>query len=254
MHFLALVLAAAAAAQSPSAALDAARVQLEAQGWTVAPLSQADVQAAPTPPSAPASVVPAELWASLPVPAPEFLAWLVQREPGLDPSAVRQLTPEGAEAIFSAAAARGLSPIDLFTDPGFRGRDVFFIPNAVVEGIFARYELPVLTLASGQDADGRPYRMDALLAGAGRVDALYDRAFTAGNGYFPGYTYNLDARVAQTIDGPGSMSVGGVTVNAFVRVTLKRMVKSAPSELTIEIDTPFGRQRQTKPVRPIRRR
>ena len=253
MILLPLLLAASASAQ-PKLGVERVLSETRALGLGVPAFAAIDVP--PAAPSAPADseLVPAGLWAALAPPDGAVLAWLGQRVPGLDLSAVRELPPEAAEAIFARGAARGTTPIDLFTDRGFRGREVFYIPRAAVERVFSVYEVRVLTLASGTAKDGQPFQLDALLAGAGRIEALYDRGYTVANPYFADYTYNLEPRVTQAIAGPGDIRVSGITVNAIVRATIKRMVKVSPGEVEVEVDTRFGAQTQRKRISAIRRR
>lgn len=198
------------------------------------------------------SAVPAGLWASLPAPGAATLSWLASRLPGSDPAAVRAITPAAADAIFAAAVARGMTPLQLFTDPGFTGPGRFYLPQAMIEDLFSRYEVRVLTPASGKTTDGRPYAMQALVIGAGRIDALYSLdQFQLDNPLFPDYTYKLAARVTETISGPSDLAIEGVWVRAgIVTPRISRIVQTSATEARVE--TNYGSR--TKPVSPIRRR
>ncbi len=107
-----------------------------------------------------ASVVPAGLWAKLAPPDAKTLSFLSERIPGLNAGAVRVLPLEAADAMFAAAAAQSESPLDFFTDAGFRGDAIYFIAQADIQTIFARYEIHVLTLPVGKH-EGRQAVRDA---------------------------------------------------------------------------------------------
>lgn len=203
------------------------------------------------------SVVPADLAASLPTPDATTLGWLVSRIPGLDASAVRLMTPAAADAVFSAAAAEGITGLDLFTDPAFRGRDAHYLPQALVARMFDRYEMRVLTPASGTTIDGRPFRMKGLMIGRGRIDVLYDLdQFSFDNPFFPDGEYKCAAHVVQTINGPGDLSIDGISVRVSVVLGIKvdaaiqRLVKTGPRQ--VRVDTDHGSR--AKSLSPIVRR
>lgn len=222
----------------------------------VPPLSS--IPAPETPPAADApaaalpSVVPAGLYDTLKAPDAATLAWLSSRIPGLDASQVRILTLAGADAIFSAAADRSASPLDVFTDSEFRTPHVYWISQADIQTIFSRYEIHVLTAPSGRTKDGKPFAMQALVLGGGRVDALYDLdGFDFENPMFPGHSYKSSSRVTQRIQGPGDALVEGVWVHAGLftpRIT--RVVKLSATEGRVE--TSMGSK--NAPVTAIRRR
>ena len=199
-----------------------------------------------------ASVVPAALWNSLAAPDSATLEWLSRRIPALDESNIHTLTPEAFEAMFSEAVDRGLSPVDFFTDPGFRTKEVYYAPRAVLASVFARYEVRVLTAVSGNDTDGQPFQMVGLVLGGGRIDALYDRDdFTFLHPDFDNNRYTLAARVSQVILGPGDMSISGVTAHvAIFSPTIQRITRISPT--VARIKTSLGSR--NKPAMPIRRR
>lgn len=221
--------AAAAAAVSP-----AARIQAVLSGASLE-LAQVPVPAA-APRSAPRpALLPAELWASLPAPEPRELERLARRVPGLDRSKVRQLTPEAGEQLFANALARGQAPIDLFTDPLFRGPQLYYVPHALLKDLFSRYEVKVLTLVEGRTTSGQPYKMEALLAGAGRVEAHYSLdQFRSANTFFEG-EFTFSSRVVQTILGPGDIAIEGIVAHvAFLSPAIQRMVKTGPRSILVE--------------------
>lgn len=236
-----LFLAGAASAQTAPAARMSAVI-----GGT----GLASIPAPDAPPSA--APAPSGAWASLAAPDAATLAWLGPRLPGVDLASVRVLTPEAAEALFAAAAAAGRTPLEFFTDPAFRAGGAFYIPQATIAAVFGRYEVRVLTPASGTTTDGRTFAMQALVLGNGRIDALYDLdQFQFDNPLFPDYTYKLAQRVTETISGPGDLSIEGVWVRAgIVTPRIERIVQTSRTEARVE--TNYGSR--VKPVSPIVRR
>jgi len=198
------------------------------------------------------SIVPAALWGSLSPPDALTLDWLARRIPGLDGTSVHTLTADAFDAMLADAAKRGMSPVDFFTDAGFRGRETYYVPQAATISVLSRYEVRVLTAASGSDTDGQPFQMVGLVLGGGRVDALYDRDnFTFTHPEFDNGRYTLAARVSQVILGPGDMSISGITAHvAFFSPTIQRITKISPT--IARIKTSLGSR--NKPSTPIRRR
>lgn len=198
------------------------------------------------------SVIPAGLWETLAAPDAPTLTWLAARIPGLRSADVRTLTVDAADAMFAKAVALGQSPLDFFTDPGFRGDAAYYLPQAAVQTLFDRYEVRVLTPASGTTADGRAFHMLGLVIGGGRIDALYDLdQFAFDHPLFPDYRYTLAARVTERIQGPGDLTVEGVSLKAgLVHPVIKRIVKLSATNGRVE--TNYGARE--KPVSPIRRR
>lgn len=201
---------------------------------------------------APASVVPPGLWATLAAPDAATLAFLSSRIPGLNAGAVRVLPLDAADAMFAAAAAQAQSPLDIFTDPGFRGDGAFYLAPADLAALFERYEIHIVTPPSGTTKDGKPFVMQGLVIGGGRIDALYDRdQFDFDNPLFPGYTYKLAGRVTESIQAPGDLAIEGVWVHAgIVTPKITRIVKLSATEGRVE--TNYGSR--TKSVAAIRRR
>ena len=199
-----------------------------------------------------ASVVPGTLWRSLAAPDAATLDWLSKRIPGLDAGTVRTLSMEAFDAMLTDAANRNLSPVDFFTDAGFRGREAYYVPQATLTSVFGRYEVRVLTAVSGHDTDGQPFQMSGLVLGGGRIDALYDRDdFTFVHPEFDNNRYTLAARVSQGILGPGDMTISGITAHvSFLHARIQRITKLSPT--LARIKTSLGSR--NKPAMPIRRR
>ncbi len=253
---LALALCAAVpAAAQPSAAR---RVGLMLQGApafegaAVPALEDVAVPPEPTAADAPApagSVVPPGLWASLAAPDAAAVATLTARVPGLTAGSVREVTLAAAERMFDAAVAQRQTPIDFFTDAAFRGPQVYYFPPAVVVAVFGRYDLRVLTPPAGVAKDGKPFAMEALVVGAGRIDALYDRGpFKYDNPLLENAEYSLAARVTEKIQGPGDVVVEGVSVkHGWFHPVIQRIVKT--SALEGRVETNLGdRQSASHPI------
>ncbi|MFI5351119.1 MAG: hypothetical protein ACHQ2Z_16365, partial [Elusimicrobiota bacterium] len=203
--------------------------------------------AAPTEP-----LVPADLWSTLAPPDASTLARLSSRIPELNAGAVRVLPLEAIDSIFAAAAARGMSPLDLFTDPAFRGNAVYFLAPETIAAVFERYEFRMLTPASGRTKDGRPFVMEGLVAGGGRIDALYDLdQFEFTNPLMPEHRYKLANRVTELIQGQGDVKIEGAWIRfGLLTPKILRVTKLSPTEGRVE--TNYGSR--IKPATPIRRR
>lgn len=208
--------------------------------------------AGPRPRLTPPPLFPESLWLGL-GPAPDAaLRRIAKRIPGLDLSRVRELPLGPACDVLDQAAGRGLSGLDLFTDEGLRGPRAFYLSSATLQGLFARYDLRVLTPYSGRSLDGRDFHMLYLVAGQGRVEIVYDQdRFPFESPAFPGYRYISDDRVYDTIEGPGRLTVGGLLVDfGLIKVRLTRLVKLDAATMRVETD----RGARVLPVTPLRRR
>ncbi len=246
------LLAAPAAAQGDPAAV--VRALLAGAGLTLPPFAEVNLpparvlQTAPTAPS----LIPAGLWATLPVPDAGAIALLSGGVPGFNPAAARSLTPEAAENLFAAAVARGSSGLDLFTDPAFRGDEVYFLSQELIQKLFDRYEMRVLTPAYGSTTDGQAFHMIGLAIGRGRIDAFYDLdGFQFNNPFFPDGRYKLAGHVTEIIQGPGDLEMTGISIHVKIfQPTIKRIVKISPDSARVE--TSMGDR--VKPLHAIRLR
>lgn len=175
------------------------------------------------------------LWARLPAPDAATLQWLLGRVPDLRTDMVREIDSAALESVLEKAVERACIPTDLFTDPGLREPRVFLAREPILLRAFAAYEIPVVTLASGQTTSGEDYRLQALLMGAGRVEMLYDRhAFRIQNPYFSDHEYTLASRVSHGVEGPGDLTVSGITVEMFLRPRITRFVKLSADRIRVE--------------------
>ena len=214
----------------------------------------------PVPQSAPAAqslapadpVVPPWLWPTLKAPDAATLAKLSARIPDLKAGTVRVLPIEAADALLADAVRRGQSPLDFFTDPGFRGDAAFYLDQETVAALFARYEIRGLTPASGVTKDGRAFAVQGFVVGGGRIDILYNLdQFTFDNPLFPGHTYKLAAHVTERIQGPGDLTIEGIWVRfGLATPRIQRIARLSPTKSRVE--TNYGSL--AKPVFPIRRR
>ena len=130
--------------------------------------------AAPAPsvsgrPAGQGPLFPAGLWESLGAPPAAALALLTRRVPGLDAASVREMPFEQADALARRAEAAGLSGMDLFTDPALLAARVYYLSPETLAKLFARYDLIAAIPFSGKSPDGRPFEMQAMTFGAGRV-------------------------------------------------------------------------------------
>jgi hypothetical protein len=259
LSLLALGLAAAvpAGAQSVPAARVAALIDAtqEINGAAIPPLASVPVPLSVPAAQAPApaqSLVPAGLWETLAAPDAATLAMLTARIPGLNAGAVRVLPYEAIDAVLALAAARALSPLDLFTDPAFRGDNAYYLEPATIAALFQRYEVHMLTPAFGRAKDGKPFVMQGLVAGGGRIDALYDRdQFNFDNPLMPGHSYKLASRVTEYIQGPGDVKIDGAWIHfGLLTPKILRVLKLSSTDGRVE--TNYGSR--NKPVTPIRLR
>ena len=209
-----------------------------------APAAQASASAEP--------IVPSWLWATLKAPDAATLAGLSARIPELHPGTVRVLPIEAADALLAAAAAQGQSPLDFFTEPAFRDGAAFYLDQATLKALFARYDIRGLTPASGSTTDGRPFFVQGMVVGGGRIDILYnlDR-FMFENPGLPGHTYKLADHVIERIQGPGDLTLEGIWVRfGLLTPKLSRIVRLSPTKCRVETNH-IGLE---KPVFTIQRR
>lgn len=192
----------------------------------------------------------AALWSRLPAPDAATLQWLAGRVPGLRTELVREIDSAALEAVLAEAVGRGYIPTDLFTDPGLSEPRVFLARKHILAGAFGGYEIPVVTLASGKTTSGEDYAMDALLLGDGRIEMLYDRdGFRIRNPYFADHEYTLAGRVSHGIEGPGNITVSGITVEMFLRPRITRFVKLSPDRIRVETNL-GSRERPARRITP----
>ena len=206
------------------------------------------VSVAGTPPEEP--LIPFELWDGLKAPDAEALETLASRIPGLDVRQVREMTFATVDPIVAEAARRGYSALEVFTDEGLKGPQVYYLSEELVKRVFTRYDIRTITMDEGVDEDGRPFHLQALLMGAGGLELLYDRdEFTYENPWFNDHKYIGSGRVTERILGPADMAIDGVRVAMIFHPRIERFVKVSPTE--VKVETNWGSR--VKPLDPIRR-
>lgn len=196
-------------------------------------------------------LVPRRIWDASAPPSAAWLAWLQQRVPGLTPASVREISYDNVAAVITEAARRGNSTLDIFTDEGLRGDAVYFLSQATLERLYREFDLQTTLLQSGKDTDGGAFQMQALVMGRGSLSILYSEGPFDFKNPNDGNKYTVDGRVAQTIDGPGRLSISGMWVHAWpVTARIQKLVKLGPGRLRVE--TNYGSKELADPA--VRRR
>ena len=122
-----------------------------------------------------AEVFPERMCESLPEVKPEVTAWIAQVAPELAQVSVRELPAKTALDIFARAAAAGWGSVDVLTNNVFREPCTFYFSGEALRAVDAAFVLDLVTVIRGQDKKGQDFEMSALLAGRGKLVALYDR-------------------------------------------------------------------------------
>lgn len=192
-----------------------------------------------------------ELWSRLPAAGADARA-AAARLSWVDVANLRELTLPEAERLLDQGIARGYGLLDVFTDPGLNGAESYFISAATLRELDRRFELPTVCPIAGTDVKGKPFGMDAIVAGAKHADMLYDRdSIEYKNPSHPDYPFVFRSVVKQSIETSGSMGIEGITVNAgMFKPTIKRFVRVSPTRVRVE--TSMG-NRETDAM-PMRRR
>ena len=125
--------------------------------------------------SAEAEVFPERMCENLPEVKPEVRAWVAQVAPELAQVSVRELPEKTALDIFGRAAAAGWGSVDVLTNNVFREPCTFYFSGEALRAVDAAFVLDLVTVIRGQDKKGQDFEMSALLAGRGKLVALYDR-------------------------------------------------------------------------------
>lgn len=208
--------------------------------------------ATPSPAPSPAaqSIFPPGLWDSLQALDQRTLVWLALRDPGLVPAQARELPFETADLILSAAAARGLTGLDIFTDPDLRGARVYYLSGETLSRLFQKYDLRILTISEGRDVHGKPFRLQGALAGGGKVVMLYDRdKFHFANPYYTDFHYQSESRIVYTILGDADVAIEGLKVDGYglVHPRITRARKTRTDQM--HVDTTL--MSEDKPLWPV---
>jgi hypothetical protein len=207
-------------------------------------LAAASAQAAPT-----GALIAPQLWTTLPAPTTSALDWLSSRLPKLERGAVRELPFETVDKLLADAVARGYSSLDIFSDAGLRepGR-IFYISQENAHKAFAKYRLRSLSMDAATAKDGKPFSLQAIVMGSGKIEMLYDRGgFDFDNPDYKGHHYHSADRVTEIIQGPGDLKVEGLSVNMLIHPKIQRFLKISDDKLRIE--TNWGNQ--DRPLKPV---
>ena len=122
-----------------------------------------------------AQVFPDHMCEHLPEVSPAVRVRVAQVAPELAQVSVRELPAKTALAIFARAAAAGWGSVDLLTSSVFREPCTFYFSGEALRAVDAAFELDLVTVIRGQDKRRQNFEMTALLAGRGKLVALYDR-------------------------------------------------------------------------------
>jgi hypothetical protein len=120
-------------------------------------------------------VFPESMCENLPEVRPEVKAWVAQVAPELAQVRVRELPEQTALDVFRRAAAARWGSVDVLTNDVFRERCSFYFSREALRAVDAAFELDLVTVIQGKDKAGQHFEMTALLAGRGRLVAIYDR-------------------------------------------------------------------------------
>jgi hypothetical protein len=122
-----------------------------------------------------APVFPDRMCENLPEASPEVKAFVAQVAPELAQVSVRELAEKTALGIFARASAAGWGSVDLLTNSVFREPCTFYFSGDALRAVDAAFVLDLVTAIRGQDKRGQEFEMTALLAGRGKLVALYER-------------------------------------------------------------------------------
>lgn len=191
-------------------------------------------------------------WRQFPAPDAQTLAWLSSRIPDLDAANVRTVPLASADALMQRAAAAQTTYLDLFSDPAFGGQQLYYAPVDVLNAVHAKYLSGAMPI-QGTAEDGQPYQIQAIVAGQGKVEILYERgdfSYKENNNRFkvaPG------ARVSVRKLGPGDIALEGLSAYGAAIICpwakIQRMTMQSAHKMRVE--TSCG-SRNGIPVRPVR--
>ena len=166
---------------------------------------------------------------NLPEVRPEVKAWVAQVAPELAQVSVRQLPEQTALDVFGRAAAAGWGSVDVLTNSVFREPCTFYFSREALRAVDAAFVLNLVTSIQGQDKKGQDFEMTALLAGRGKIVALYDRGGIVYRNERLGRDFTLASRVEFETPAAGALEnvqglcarvrlLGCVRVRSIVKV------------------------------------
>jgi hypothetical protein len=125
-------------------------------------------------------VFPADLCQQLPDASDAAQAFAAQNAPEfsaakLAGTKLKEMTLEIGLAAIGKAADRKLSNIDVFSGEIAREKCAVEVPANVLSALDAAFDLHLVMALSGNDTDGKPFKMISLLAWNGLLYIVYDR-------------------------------------------------------------------------------
>lgn len=197
-------------------------------------------------------VFPDRMCENLPEVKPEVKAWVAQVAPELAQVSVRELPEKTALGIFDRAAAAGWGSVDVLTNSAFREPCTFYFSGAALRALDAAFVLDLVTVIRGQDKRRQDFEMTALLAGRGKLVALYDRDGIVYRNERLGRDFRLASRVAFETPSAGVLeNVEGLCakVRLLRCVRIRSLVKAGK---TIQVQA--GTFTSETPLTPIHAR
>lgn len=152
----------------------------------------------------------AAAWGQFPPPDPQTLAWLAARVPGLDAASVRVVPAAVADGVMARAVAAKTTYLDILSDAVFRRKEIYYTPVDALNEVHRRYISGTMPI-QGRTEKGAAFQMQAMLAGQGRVELLYDQeSFTFKDGE-QRFKIENKGRVAAAIRGAGDITLEGLS-------------------------------------------
>jgi hypothetical protein len=199
------------------------------------------------------SLVPANLCAELAEVPQAAKDKMAESDPELGKGPVKLLPERVALALVAWGRQQGISGLELFTDPGFRGECIYVLSKDVLMAVDKSYDLDLVTYISGKDTEGRPFQMQVLAAGRGRIVGFYDRdVFEYKNDrhdreFKVRGVFSFKAAAYGVLD-----EVEGLSTSAFLvgELKLKKFEKTGPGKMKVHV----GGFVKDFPLRSIERR
>ncbi|HEV3062820.1 MAG TPA: hypothetical protein VGY48_31530 [Vicinamibacterales bacterium] len=191
---------------------------------------------------------------------PELKTWVARVAPELAQVQVRELPEKTVLDMFGRAAAAGWGSVDVLTQGAFREPCTFYFSREALRAVDAAFVLDLVTVIWGQDKKGHDFEMTALLAGRGKLVAVYDRDGIVYRNEPLGRDFRLSARVEFETPAAGVLQhveglcakvlvLGCARVRSLVKVgeTLKVQAGTFTSETPLKPIQP----REAAPITPL---
>ena len=188
-------------------------------------------------------------------PDADTLAALAKRIPGLDTQNLLAVPFEDADALMQQAADAKDTYLDVFSAQYLQsgGGKTYYFSRDVLARIEAKYAVSGLPI-SGVTKTRKPFRMEAIVAGEGRVNFLYDQAatFSVMDGKDE-MKFTNAGKVEYQIQGPADVAIKGFSGCGCVAIfcgcaEIQRMTKISPSQMHVAT----SRGLQTESLTPVR--